>query len=246
MRSSTVRAIAVSNIPIVRDGDNLAEMILENIQLEDGDIVVITSKIVSKAEGRLVKPADVTVSAHAKEIVKRNGFDPIHVELALRESVEIVREEGVLITETKSGLVCNFSGVDKSNAPNDEFVLLPINPDKSAQSILDNLTKATGLRLAVIISDTQGRPWRKGSINVAIGCAGINAFKYNQGKKDLRGRVLKRSTICQIDEIAALVEPLMGQANESIPVVIVRGYDYSEGEERASAINRQHEDDLFR
>ncbi len=246
MRSTTVRAIAVSNIPIVRDGDNLAELILENIQLENGNIVVITSKIVSKSEGRLVKPSSVTVSAHAKEIAERNGFDPIHVELALRESIDIVREDGVLITETKSGIVCNFSGVDKSNVPNDDFVLLPIDPDQSALTILDNLTKATGLRLALIISDTQGRPWRKGSINVAIGCAGINAFKYNRGKKDLRGRVLKRSTICQIDEITALVEPLMGQANESIPVVIVRGYDYTEGEEKASAINRQHKDDLFR
>jgi coenzyme F420-0:L-glutamate ligase/coenzyme F420-1:gamma-L-glutamate ligase len=246
MRLTTVRAIAVSNIPIVSNGDNLAEMILENIQLEDGDIVVITSKIISKSEGRLVKPSSVTVSAHAKEIAERNGFDPIHVELALRESVEIVRKEGVFITETKSGIVCNFSGVDKSNAPNDDFVLLPIDPDQSAHSILNILIKATGLRLAIIISDTQGRPWRKGSINVAIGCAGINAFKYNQGKKDLHGRSLKRSTICQVDEIAALVEPLMGQANESIPVVIVRGYDYSEGEEKGSAINRQHENDLFR
>lgn len=246
MQSTTVRAIAVSNIPIVCDGDNLAEMILENIQLEEGDIVVITSKVVSKAEGRLVKASDVTVSIHAKEIAERNGFDPVHVELALRESVEIVREEGVLITEIKSGIVCNFSGVDKSNAPLDEFVLLPIDPDQSASSILDNLTKATGLRLAVIISDTQGRPWRKGSINVAIGCAGINAFKYNQGKKDLHGRVLKRSTICQIDEVAALVEPLMGQANESNPVVAVRGYDYTEGEDRASDIARKKEDDMFR
>ena len=246
MRLTTVRAIAVSNIPIVSNGDNLAEMILENIQLEDGDIVVITSKIISKSEGRLVKPSSVTVSAHAKEIAERNGFDQIHVELALRESVEIVRKDGVFITETKSGIVCNFSGVDKSNAPNDDFVLLPIDPDQSAHSILNNLIKATGLRLAIIISDTQGRPWRKGSINVAIGCAGINAFKYNQGKKDLHGRALKRSTICQVDEIAALVEPLMGQANESIPVVIVRGYDYSEGEEKGSAINRQHENDLFR
>lgn len=246
MRSTTVRAIAVSNIPIVHDGDNLAEMILENIRLEDGDIVVITSKIVSKSEGRLVKPSSVTVSAHAKEIAERNRFDPIHVELALRESIAIVREDGVLITETKSGIVCNFSGVDKSNVPNNDFVLLPIDPDLSAQSILDDLTKTTGLRLAVIISDTQGRPWRKGSINVAIGCAGINAFKYNQGKKDLHGRVLKRSTICQIDEIASFVEPLMGQANESNPVVVVRGYDYTDGKDRASDISRTKENDMFR
>ena len=246
MRSIAVQAIAVPNIPIVLDGDNLAEMILENIQLEEGDIIIIASKVVSKSEGRLVKASDVTVSKHANEIAERNGFDPIHVELALRESVEIVREEGVLITETNSGIVCNFSGVDKSNAPLEEYVLLPIDPDQSAFSILDNLAKTTGLRLAVIISDTQGRPWRKGSINVAIGCAGINAFKYNQGKKDLHGRVLKRSTICQIDEIASFVEPLMGQANESNPVVVVRGYDYTDGKDRASDISRTKENDMFR
>lgn len=246
MQPSTIQAIIVPNIPIVRDGDNLAEMILENIQLEDEDIIVIASKVVSKSEGRSVKASDVIVSARAREIAERNGFDPVHVELALRESVEIVREEGVLITETKSGIVGNFSGVDKSNAPLEEYVLLPIDPDQSASSILDNLIKATGLKFSVIISDTQGRPWRKGSINVAIGCAGINAFKYNQGKKDLHGRVLKRSTICQIDEIAALVEPLMGQANESIPIVVVRGYDYTEGKERATDIARQKEEDMFR
>ncbi|MHA1943994.1 MAG: coenzyme F420-0:L-glutamate ligase [Candidatus Thorarchaeota archaeon] len=246
MRSTTVQAVAVPNIPIVRDGDNLAELIMENIQLEDGDILVIASKVVSKSEGRLVKASEVTVSKRANEIAERNGFDPIHVEIALRESVEIVREEGVLITETKSGIVCNFSGVDKSNVSLEEYVLLPSDPDKSASSILDNLTNTTGLRVAVIISDTQGRPWRKGSINIAIGCAGISAFKYNHGKKDLHGRVLKRSTICQIDEITALVEPLMGQANESNPVVIVRGYEYTEGKDRASNISRTKEEDMFR
>ncbi|MFW9794960.1 MAG: coenzyme F420-0:L-glutamate ligase, partial [Candidatus Thorarchaeota archaeon] len=212
-----IQAIAVSEIPMVEVGDNLAEMILKNVHLEDGDIVVIASKIVSKSEGRIVRAADVTVSKQAKKIAERNGFDPVHVELAMLEAVEIVRDHGVFITESKLGIVCNFSGVDKSNAPEGEYVLLPIDPDKSAFQIKEKLTQVTDLKLAVVITDTHGRPWRIGATNVAIGCAGINAFKYNRGKVDLHGRVLKHSTICQVDEIAALVEPLMGQADESIP-----------------------------
>ena len=246
MKPVKIQAIAVSNLPIFNVGDDISRIILDNFELKEGDIVVITSKIISKTEGRLVKASDITVSSRAKEIADRNGFDPKHVELALRESVDIVREEGVLITETKSGIVCNFSGVDRSNAPPGEYVLLPVNPDESAKVVRDGLIEKTGLNVAVIISDTHGRPWRKGSINVAIGCAGIDAFKYNQGKKDLRGRILKRSTICQIDEIAAYVEPLMGQANENSPVIIVRDYDYTEGNARGKDILRKKEDDMFR
>ena len=170
----------------------------------------------------------------------------VEVELALREASVVLRESGVLITETKTGLVCNFSGVDKSNAPDEEYVLLPENPDKSAEDILETLMTKTGKSLAVVISDTQGRPWRKGSVNIAIGCAGINAFKHYRGRRDLYGNVLKRSTVCHIDEISAVAEPLMGQADEGIPVVIVRGYEFSPGSERAIDINRPEDEDLFR
>ncbi|MHA2397161.1 MAG: coenzyme F420-0:L-glutamate ligase, partial [Candidatus Thorarchaeota archaeon] len=204
MTPNIVSAIALSSIQIVKPGDSLVKMILQSvseggIDLINGDVVVIASKIVSKAENRLVKASDVNVSKRAKEIAEKNGFDPTHVELALRESVEIIRSDGVLITETHSGFICNFSGIDKSNAPEEEYVLLPREPDQSAERVLEGLMKETDLKLAVVISDTQGRPWRKGSINVALGCAGINAFKHNKGKTDLHGRVLKRSTICQID-----------------------------------------------
>ncbi|MGY5863062.1 MAG: coenzyme F420-0:L-glutamate ligase [Candidatus Thorarchaeota archaeon] len=246
MRSESVQAIAIEDMPLVQKGDSIADMILERVDLVEGDVIVIASKIVSKSEGRLAKASEVKVSARAREIAERNSFDPVHVELALRDAVEIVRNRGVLITETKTGLVCNFSGVDKSNAPDTEYILLPTSPDDSASTIRNELTSASGFGLAVIISDTQGRPWRRGSINIAIGCAGINAFKFNKGKKDLHGRVLKRSTVCQIDEIAALVEPLMGQANERVPVVVVRGYEYVEGEDRASEIIRPKENDMFR
>jgi coenzyme F420-0:L-glutamate ligase/coenzyme F420-1:gamma-L-glutamate ligase len=251
MTPDIVSAIALSSIQIVKPGDSLVKMILQSIietgnDLINGDILVIASKIVSKTENRLVKASDVTVSKRAKEISEKNGFDPIHVELALRESVTVIRGDGVLITETHSGLICNFSGIDKSNAPEEVYVLLPKDPDQSAERILEGLVKETDLKLAVVISDTQGRPWRKGSVNVAIGCAGINAFKYNKGKTDLHGRVLKRSTVCQIDELTSLAEPLMGQAGEKVPVVIIRGYEYQDGSETSSDIIRSRDEDLFR
>ncbi|MFW9974035.1 MAG: coenzyme F420-0:L-glutamate ligase [Candidatus Thorarchaeota archaeon] len=249
MSPTRVSAIALSSIPTINVGDDLSTAILESakregISLEDEDVIIIASKIVSKSEGRLVRASDVIVTEQAEEIAKRNAFDPVHVELAIRESTEILKSEGVLITETRSGLICNFSGVDKSNAPEGEYVLLPKNPDYSAEHLRMKLERETGLKLAVIISDSHGRPWRGGLVNVAIGCSGINAFKYNKGKNDLYGRVLKRSTICQIDELAAFAEPLMGQADERVPVVIVRGYRYSDGIERAVDINRAKEDDV--
>jgi coenzyme F420-0:L-glutamate ligase/coenzyme F420-1:gamma-L-glutamate ligase len=251
MTPEMISAIALTTIPIIKPGDNLVHMILKSVEetgvvLNKGDVLVIASKIVSKAENRLVKASEVMVSQRAEQIAQKNGFDPVHVELALQESVEIIKSDGVLITETHSGFICNYSGVDKSNAPDEGYVLLPKNPDQSASGIHEGLVRATGLNLAVIISDTQGRPWRKGSINVALGCAGINAFKHNRGKSDLHGRVLKRSSVCQIDELAAFAEPLMGQAAEKIPVVIIRGYDYDDGVEAGSDIKRPRDEDMFR
>lgn len=251
MSSERIQAIPIPNFPMVEPSGDLIKLILQTLEtsktdLENGDIIVIASKVVSLAENRIVRATDVEPSQKALEIASKNVFDPIHVELAIRESVEILRTEGVLITETSSGLICNFSGVDKSNAPDGKYILLPRNPDASASQYLKSLMKYTGKKLAIIITDTQGRPWRRGSVNLAIGCAGIAPFKYNKGKKDLFGRVLERSTVCQVDEIAMLVEPLMGQAGQRIPVVIVRGYSYSASEETAKDINRPKHEDMFR
>ncbi len=251
MSPETIQAFALAEFPVVEPHDNLVELILKSVEqskqgLKDNDILVIASKVVSLTENRIVSATDIEPSQKALEIASKNDFDPIHVELAIRESVEILRTDGVLITETSSGLICNFSGVDKSNAPEGNYILLPRNPDASASQYLKSLMNSTGKKLAIIITDTQGRPWRRGSVNLAIGCAGIAPFKYNKGKKDLYGRVLERSTICQIDEIAMLVEPLMGQAGQRIPVVIVRGYAYLASEETAKDINRPKHEDMFR
>ncbi|MGY5873540.1 MAG: coenzyme F420-0:L-glutamate ligase [Candidatus Thorarchaeota archaeon] len=251
MSPETIRALPLTPFPRVQPHDKLGNLILEafdkaEIQLMNGDILVIASKVVSVTENRSINARDVEPSQKALDIALKNEFDPIHVELALRESQEILRTDRVLITETTSGLVCNFSGIDKSNAPEGNYILLPKDADSSARRLLDIITKATDRKLAVIISDTQGRPWRKGSVNVAIGCAGIAPFKYNKGKRDLYGRILKRSTVCQVDEIAMLAEPLMGQAEQKTPVVIVRGYSYLDSDENAREINRPKHEDMFR
>jgi coenzyme F420-0:L-glutamate ligase/coenzyme F420-1:gamma-L-glutamate ligase len=251
MPTQSIHALSIPNIPEIKSGDDISRIIiaaldLSSIKLENGDSIVIASKIVSKTEGRIVKGETVAISRQAEEIASTNHFDPIQVELALRESKEVIRTQGVLITETQSGLVCNFSGVDKSNARDGQYILLPKDPDASARGILSKLERKLNKRLAVIITDTQGRPWRRGSLNIAIGCAGIAPFKYNRGKKDLYGRILERSTVCQVDELASLAEPLMGQAGQGIPVVIIRGYSFTRDTEAASDINRPRNEDMFR
>lgn len=247
----TIMAIGLDKFPVVKPTDNLPRMILETVEknglkIQDKDIIIVSSKIVSKVENRIVHVKDIKLSRRAKEIAEMNGFDPYHVELALRESRKIIRCERVLITETRSGLICNFAGVDKSNAPEGMYILLPYDADRSAENIRLLLIQEIGKQVAVIISDTQGRPWRKGSVNIAIGCSGIAPFKYNRGKHDLYGRKLERSTVCQVDELASLAEPLMGQANQGIPVVIIRGYMYSEDDDRATDIIRPETEDMFR
>jgi len=251
MLPETIRAIPLTEFPVIELKNNLGRSILRaveksKLELEDGDVFVVTSKIVSLSENRVVRAEDIEPSKRAREIASENNFDPVHVELALRESTDVIQTKKVLITETHSGLVCNFSGIDKSNAPEGIYILLPVDSDSSAHQLLGALMKGTRKKLAVIISDTQGRPWRKGSVNVSIGCAGIAPFKYNKGKQDLYGRILKRSTVCQVDEIAMLAEPLMGQAGQRIPVVIVRGYSYLDSEEESKDINRPKIEDMFR
>ena len=251
MQDRTITAIPITGIPEIKSGDQLSTIILEAIQqlgqeLRERDIVVISSKIVSKAESRIVPRESVVVSERAHEIAQRNQFDPFQVELALRESRKIIRDERVLITETHSGIVCNFSGVDRSNTQEGYYSLLPKDPDASAKRIQENLKQSTGIGAAIIIADIQGRPWRRGSINIAIGCAGISPFKINKGRKDLYGRILEHSTVCQVDELASFAEPLMGQAGQGIPVVIIRGYQYTKSEENAIDIIRSEEEDMFR
>jgi|DewCreStandDraft_2_1066082.scaffolds.fasta_scaffold00117_21 coenzyme F420-0:L-glutamate ligase/coenzyme F420-1:gamma-L-glutamate ligase len=247
-----VRIIPVNGIGEVARGQDLARLIVEaaaaqGTPIESGDVVVVTQKVVSKAEGRLVALADVTPSPQAQELAARLDKDPRLVELVLRESRRIVRaERGVLITETRHGFVCANAGVDASNVAGEGYVsLLPEDPDASAEGIRRRIKDLCGAEVAVIVSDTFGRPWREGHVNVAIGVAGMSPFADYVGQTDPYGYELRVTTIAVADELAAAAELVMGKL-ERVPAAIVRGYRYRPGPGRATDMVRPPERDLFR
>lgn len=249
--------IEIIPIPITSDikvGDKLDLIILESMNnakefLSKGDIVVVAEKVVSKAEGRLVNLKSVNPSEKSLQIARQNGKDPRLVELILNESTEILRQaRGLLIVETKGGLICANAGVDQSNVENSSnyAALLPQDADLSARRLRLSLISKTGIEVAVVITDTFGRPFREGQINVAIGIAGIQPIKSYIGTLDMYGKKLKVTEIAVVDEIASAAELLMGK-NERIPVVIIRGYDYQTVENSSlSQLLRAREKDLFR
>lgn len=247
-----VRIIPVDGIGEVRRGDDVAELVVaaaraQGTPIETGDVVVVTQKIVSKAEGRLVALADVMPSPRALELAAALDKDPRLVEVVLRESRRIVRaERGVLITETRHGFVCANAGVDSSNVAGEGYVaLLPEDPDASAEAIRRGIRRLSGAEVAVVISDTFGRPWREGHVNVAVGVAGMSPFIDYVGQTDPYGYVLRVTTMAVADELAAAAELVMGKLDR-VPVAIVRGYPYQPGEGRAADMVRPPERDLFR
>jgi coenzyme F420-0:L-glutamate ligase/coenzyme F420-1:gamma-L-glutamate ligase len=241
--------LPVRGLPEVRPGDDLAELIslAAGEQLRAGDILVVTHKIVSKAEGRLVDLRAVEPSALAKGFAARYGRDPRQIEVVLRESRRIVRmERGLIIAETHHGFVCANAGVDISNVPGDETVcLLPVDPDASAARLREALAGRTGSDLAVIISDSFGRPWREGITDVAIGVSGMYPLTDYRGQRDPYGYPLEASILAAADELAAAAELVMGKT-AGIPVAIVRGYPYNRGPGTARDLLMQPERDLFR
>ncbi len=251
---NAVKIIAVENLPLITKGDNIAELIYnaakkQNTPIQEKDVIVITHVAVSKAEGNIVNLDEVSPSERAKEIAQKTGKEPALVEVILRETKEIVRMgPNSLITETKNGIVCANAGVDRSNIKGERnVVLLPENPDASAQKIRQKIKSLTGCDVAVIVSDTHGRPLRMGEINVAIGVAGIKSIRDRRGEKDLFGYVLKIKQTAVADELASAAELVIGQANEGIPVAIIRGYNYQTAENAsAKELTRPKEVDLFR
>ena len=248
---SEVRVIPVKGLPEVREGDDLAALILDKARagpgIEAGDVVVVTQKIVSKAEGRVVSLEDVTPSAEAERLGVATEKDPRLVELILRESNRVVRQRGpVLITETKHGFVCANAGIDASNVGREGLVsLLPEDPDRSAAAIRGALRERIGADVAVIITDTFGRPWREGHTNVAIGLAGMLPFVDYVGQSDPHGYELRVSTLAVADELAAAAELVHGKL-EAVPVAVIRGYAYPRGEGSARELVREAGKDLFR
>ncbi len=246
-----LRVLPVHGIPQVEPGDDLAGMIIAAAKelpgIEPGDVLVVTQKIVSKSEGRVVSLGDVKPSPEAERLALDTEKDPRLVELVLRESARVVRQRGpVLITETKHGFICANAGIDASNVgPEGNVCLLPEDPDRSARGIRAAVMQRTGADVAVIISDTFGRPWREGHTNVAVGLAGMLPFIDYVGQVDPFGYELKVSTLCVADELAAAAE-LVQNKLDSVPVAVIRGFDYPRGEGNARQIVRDPEKDLFR
>jgi coenzyme F420-0:L-glutamate ligase / coenzyme F420-1:gamma-L-glutamate ligase len=266
---SELRVLPVAGMPEVKEGDAIGKLISERAEIDPGDIVVISQKIVSKAEGRVRKLSEVEPSEKAYELAKKLAKEPEIVELVLSESRELLREERVLITETHHGFVCANAGIDASNLPDDGTVcLLPKEPDASARRIRAELTTGTGgsgvgvaghspllsadphprSRPAVVISDSFGRAWRLGQAEVAIGCAGLQPLDDWRGRADSSGRELTATVIAIADEVVAAAD-LVRAKDEGVPAAIVRGlgrYVTAEDGPGAAALRRPPAEDLFR
>jgi coenzyme F420-0:L-glutamate ligase/coenzyme F420-1:gamma-L-glutamate ligase len=251
-----ISLIGLPGIPEVAEGNDLAPLIVEAAQragmgLAGRDVLVVAQKIVSKAEGRIVSLKDVMPSGLAREFAETWGKDPRMVEVVLRASRRIVRmDRGMIIAETAHGFICANAGVDASNVPGEDRVsLLPVDPDASAQRLRKNLEELSGAQVAVIVSDTFGRPWREGLTNVAIGVAGLAPLVSYIGRQDPHGHTLRVTELAVADEMAAAAGLIMGKL-ERVPVVLIRGYRFSEGspteEGRARSLVRPPERDLFR
>jgi coenzyme F420-0:L-glutamate ligase / coenzyme F420-1:gamma-L-glutamate ligase len=227
--------LPVTGVPEVRPGDVLADLLAAAVELEDGDVVVVTQKVVSKAEGRLVRLGAEEGAAAAREVVER-------------ESVRVLRRRGdLVISETVHGFVCANAGVDRSNVEAGTAALLPVDPDRSARRIRDGLLGRAGVRVGVIVSDTFGRPWRRGLTDVAIGAAGVAAVVDLRGTTDAAGRELVVTEVCVADELASAAELVMGKA-AGIPAAVVRGVDAAwlrESSVRTEVV-RPPSEDLFR
>ena len=248
-----IRAIGIEGLPEVRAGDDLAAQIMDacaaqGTPIADGDILVVTQKIVSKAEGRVLTIDDVEASPLAVAITEGHRRDPRHTEMILRESRRIVRmDRGVIISETYHGYICANAGIDASNIPGDNAIcLLPVDPDASARRIRDAVRQRLGVDAAVLVSDTFGRPWRNGAVNVSIGVAGFNPVVSYVGESDPHGNELHTTTIAVADELAAAAELVTGKLL-GVPVAIIKGYPYERMDDADSrAIVRDADKDLFR
>jgi coenzyme F420-0:L-glutamate ligase / coenzyme F420-1:gamma-L-glutamate ligase len=243
--------VGIEGLPEIGRGDDLAGLVAQAARaqetpLEAGDLLVVSQKIVSKTEGRIVSLGSVVPSREAAQIADEIGRDPRLVEVILRESRRVVRKApGVLIVETHHGWICANAGVDQSNVDAETACLLPEDSDRSAQQLRERLRGLTGHDLGIIIADTFGRPWREGLTNVAIGVAGLEPIKSYLGEKDPAGYVLQATILAVADELASAAEPVMGKLDR-IPVVIIRGLDWPRGETGSRALIRDPARDLFR
>lgn len=255
--NTEIRILPVTGIGEIIPGTDLGLLIYEAIQaqrltLQQGDILVVTQKIVSKAEDRVLKLAEIEPSAFAHSAARDSAKDARQIEAVLRESKRIVRmDHGVLITETRQGFICANSGIDESNVNGGagEVTLLPIDSDRSARELRARLQELSGegsaCEIGIIISDTWGRPWRMGQVNMAIGVAGLEPLSDYRGQYDPYGYELHASVIAVADELAAAAELVMGKVDR-VPVALIRGYAYTPGSSTAQALLRDPATDMFR
>ena len=250
-----IRIIGLEGFPLVKAGDDLAGLITqaaekEHVSIDDGDILVVSQKVVSKANGRVTQLKTLKPSEKALAVARKTSKDPRFVELVLEETANIVKaSEEILIVENKGGLVCINSGVDKSNVPGlDSYTSLPKDSDESARKLRAQIMRLTGRKIAVIICDTYSRPFRKGQVEFAIGLAGINPFKDYRGRRDLYHHLLRVKNVAVADEIAAAAELVMGQGDEGIPIAIIKNDKRVEfdGSFSAESLNISREEDLFK
>ncbi len=252
-----ISIIPIKGIPEIRSGDDLVSIVSRSVSEHglsflDGDIIVFAQKIISKAEDRIVKLDQVQPSPFALTLSREVSKDPRLVEVILSETMKIIRmdqrkpEKGRLIVETRGGIISANAGVDASNVSGgDSVTLLPVDSDESAKKLARGFNGTHGVELAVIITDTVGRPWREGLVDIAIGCSGMKPLHDLRGMKDSKGLQLSATVMAVADEIASAAALAMGK-NDAVPVVIVRGYPYERGEGSAKEIIRNPEDDLFR
>ena len=247
-----IQIFGLSNLPEISEGDDVGGSILEaasqaGLAFVQDDVIVVKQKIVSKAEGRIVLLADVQPSDLACRIAVKWDKDPRHVEVVLRESNRIVKmDQGIIISENRQGMVCANAGVDASNVGVDEAVcLLPEDSDTSAKAIRATLEKGSGVSLAVIVSDSIGRPWRNGIIDLAIGVSGLEPVRDYVGQSDDYGYELKVTTVAIADELASAAELVTGKL-ERTPVAVIRGYTYARSDTGAAGLIMEPERDLFR
>ena len=251
--TSVLQLIPLQDFPLVQPGDDLGQLLLDGLaqnqlELYSGDVLVLAQKVISKAENRYVRLADVEPGAAACELALEADKDPRQAELILRESAAVLRRRpGVVIVEHRLGYVHANAGIDKSNIPNDEFVLLlPEDPDASAAQLRERLQAAFAAELAVIVNDSAGRAWRNGTVGFAIGSAGIEPIRNQVGEPDLYGRTLEVTEVAIVDELAAAASFVMGQAAEACPVVIVRGASWQAAETGSRSLLRDPALDMFR
>ena len=249
MSATELRVLPVEGLAEIEADDRLGELIAAEAELEAGDVVVISQKVVSKAESRVVQLSEVKPSERAEELAAELSKDPALVQLALEESTEVLRaERGVLICKTRQGLVCANAGIDTSNVAEGHAALLPLDPDASARRIRAELGAATGVSVAVVISDSFGRAWRLGQCEVAIGCAGLQPLDDWRGRADAGGSMLTATAIAIADEAAAAADLVRDKAS-GVPAAIVRGLEQQVTEDDgpgAAALRRPREEDLFR